>query len=133
MTIVTDTANQSESCRIAVSQYIMLAGPCTGCALGVAPRRGLTTVCNDRRGGGGFRVTADPLLFIYSVSRLFVQTYSERPRAITARPRATPSPLHVNSLRYTYHANNHFASFEIALLNIPSRVVYPPSYQPEID
>lgn len=27
--------------------------------------------CN---GGGGFRVTADPLLFIYSVSRLFVQT-----------------------------------------------------------
>lgn len=30
VTIVTDTANQSESCRIAVSQYIMLAGEDTG-------------------------------------------------------------------------------------------------------
>lgn len=45
--------------------------------------------CGTTGGGGGFRVTAEPLLFIYSVSRLFVQTYSERPRAITAR-RATP-------------------------------------------
>lgn len=54
--------------------------------------------CATTGGGGGFRVTADPLLFIYSVSRLFVQTYSERPRAITARRRATP----VNSLgQYT--------------------------------
>lgn len=30
VTIVTDTANQSESCRIAVSQYIMLAREDTG-------------------------------------------------------------------------------------------------------
>lgn len=76
--------------------------------------------CGTTGGGGGFRVTADPLLFIYSVSRLFVQTYTERPRAITARRRATS----VNSLRYTY-TNNHFASFEIALLNILSELFTP--------
>lgn len=68
VTIVTDTANQSESCRIAVSQYIMLAGEDTGEGGGSGL---LDYWCN---GGGRFRVTADPLLFIYSVSRLFVQT-----------------------------------------------------------